>query len=420
MTHPSGSLAPLRHKPFRYLAGGRVVTMLGNAIAPIALAFAVLDLTGSVRDLGLVVGARSLMAALFMVFGGVVADRLPRHLVLVVSSVLAAASQATVAALVLTGAATIPWLVALSAVNGIVGSFAFPAGQALIGQTVPDELRQQANAINRLGMTTAMIAGASVGGLLVATVGPGWGLAADAATFALAGLAFAMVRVPGVRDRAVRSAGTLAELREGWTEFVSRTWLWVVVLGFMFLNAAFAGGMGVLGPVVADDTIGRSAWGFVLAANTAGMVLGAVVALRLRVRRLLFLGVVCMLGQVPLLLALAVEPAVALLVPAAFACGLAVEQFNIAWDTSVQRYVPEDKLARVYSYDALGSIIAVPIGQVAAGPVALAMGTEAALLGAAAIVALAVVGMAASRGVRELGREPTPIGATPEPAPAVP
>jgi MFS family permease len=392
--------------------------MLGNAIAPIALAFAVLDLTGSVRDLGLVVGARSLMTVVFVLFGGVVADRFPRHLVMVSSSALAALTQAAVAALVLSRTATVGWLVVLAAVNGIVASFAFPAAQALIGQSVPDHLRQPANALNRLAINGAMIVGAAVGGLLVASVGPGWGLAADAATFALAGVAFARVRVPGVRDRAAARTGMFTELRDGWTEFVSRTWVWAVVLGFLFLNAAMAGGMVVLGPAVADDTVGRSAWGFVLAAQTAGMAVGALLALRLRVRRLLFVGVVCMLGEALLLLALATEPRVAVLVPCAFACGLGIEQFNVAWDTSLQQHVPPEKLARVYSYDMLGSIVAVPLGQVVAGPVALAVGTRSALLGAAAIVAVAVVGMVASRDIRRLGSQP-PM-ATPEPAVSVP
>ncbi len=155
------TLAPLRLAPFRNLAVGRVITMLGNAMAPIALAFAVLDLTGSARDLGLVVGARSLTNVVFLLFGGVVADRFPRQHVMVVSSVLAAVTQAAVAALVLTGSATIALLIGLAALNGLVSAFAFPAAAALMGQTVPDEIRKQANALSRLGIGAAMIVGAA-------------------------------------------------------------------------------------------------------------------------------------------------------------------------------------------------------------------------------------------------------------------
>ncbi|MFD1322111.1 MFS transporter [Micromonospora sonneratiae] len=398
----TSTLAPLRHSAFRYLAAGRFTTMLGNAIAPIALAFAVLDLTGSVRDLGLVVGARSLTNVLFLLFGGVLADRLPRQAVMVVACTLAGATQAAVATLVLTDTATIPLLIALGAVNGVVTAFAFPAAAALMPQTVPADLLQPANALNRLGVNAAMIGGASLGGILIAAVGPGWGLAVDAATFALAGLTFARIRVTGVRDRSTSRPSTWTQLREGWTEFASHSWLWSVVLGFMLINAALTSGVNVLGPAVADDTIGRRSWGIVLAVQTAGMVVGALVALRIRARRLLLLGVVCMIAQAPVLVALAWTPRLAVLLVVGFVAGLTMEQFSVAWETSMQQHIPADRLARVYSYDALGSFLAIPIGQIAVGPVALAIGTGPTLLAAAGLVVLAVLGMVASPGVRRL------------------
>ncbi|MFE9204616.1 MFS transporter [Micromonospora sp. NPDC007230] len=393
--------APLRFAAFRYLATGRLVNMLGNGVAPIALAFAVLDLTGSVRDLGLVVGARSLLNVLFVLFGGVVADRIPRRVVLVGSNLLGASTQAAVAALVLTGTATIPLLLALSAANGVVSALAQPASAAATPQTVPPDMIQPANAIIRLGMNAGMIGGAALGGLLVAAVGPGWGLAIDALTFAIAAVAFTGVRVAAPR---ARTSGTsiVADLREGWTEFTARTWVWVVVLGFMILNAALSGGVNVLGPAVADATIGRSAWGVVLAAETAGMVVGGLVALRIRVRRLLLLGVACMFAESFLLLALALAPTVAVLLAAGVAVGIAVEQFAVAWDTSIAQHIPAERLARVYSYDMLGSFVAIPLGQVAVGPVAAVIGPRDTLLILAALVVLAVLGMLASRDVRRL------------------
>ncbi|MEQ4300776.1 MFS transporter [Plantactinospora sp. B6F1] len=408
-------LAPLRHRPFRYLALGRAATMLGNAVAPIALAFAVLDLTGSVRDLGLVVGARSLTHVLFLLFGGVLADRLPRQAVMVVSCALAALTQGAVAALVLTDTATIPGLVALAAVNGVVAAFAWPAAAALVPQTVPAELLQPANALNRLGINAAMIGGASLGGVLVAVVGPGWGLLVDAATFALAGLAFSRVRVHTVAAARTERVNPLRDLREGWTEFVARSWVWVVVLGFLLINFAYASSVNVLGPAVADETIGRPAWGVVLAAQTTGMVAGAMIALRIRVRRLLLLGVLCMFAGVLLLLGLAWMPSVAVLVAAAFVAGLAIEQFSVAWETSMQQNIPADRLARVYSYDALGSFLAIPLGQMAIGPVAEAIGSKPTLLVAAGIVLVAVLGMLADPGVRRLSAQ---FPAAPEPSSA--
>ncbi|SCE78252.1 Predicted arabinose efflux permease, MFS family [Micromonospora haikouensis] len=425
-------LAPLRHRAFRWLAAGRMVNMLGNGVAPIALAFAVLDLTGSVRDLGLVVGVRSLMTVLFVLFGGVVADRIPRRLVLVGSNVLGAATQAAVAAVVLTGTATIPLLLALGAANGVVSALAQPASAAATPQTVPPELLQQANALIRLGINAGSIGGAAAGGLLVAAVGPGWGLAVDAATFAVAALAFAGVRVAAPKARSSRT-GVVADLRVGWTEFTARTWVWAVVLGFMVLNACLAGGVNVLGPAVADSTVGRSGWGVVLAAQTVGMVLGGLIALRIRVRRLLLLGVACMFAESLLLLGLALAPTILVLVAAALAVGIAVEQFTVAWDTSIAQHIPADRLARVYSYDMLGSWIAMPLGQVTVGPLAATIGARDTLLALAGLVVLAVGGMLASRDVRRLralppgraaeearpaGEPPAADGRPADPAPA--
>jgi len=403
---------PLRYPAFRFLATGRAVTMLGNAVAPIALAFAVLDLTGSARDLGLVVGARSLTNVVFVLFGGVIADRMPRHLVMVGASLLAAVTQFAVAASVLTGSATITLLVGLSALNGLASAVALPAASALLPQTVPAEIRQQANAISRLAFNTAMILGASVGGVLVATVGPGWGLVVDASAFAVAAVAFALVKVPAAAPAATKRQGILTDLREGWSEFSSRTWLWAVVAGFGVTNAALAGGLNVLGPVVADDTIGRPAWGLVLAIETAGMVVGGIVALKLRIRRFLRYGVMWCFGDVLLLGALGLTPHIGLLLLCGFIAGFAIEQFAVAWETTMQEHVPADKLARVYSYDMLGSFVAIPLGQVVAGPLAERYGPSATLVGAAVLCGLAVVGMLCSRDVRRLAHAVTPRPAT--------
>lgn len=405
-------LIPLRHPAFRYLATGRVINTLGNAVAPIALAFAVLDLTGSAGALGLVVGARSVTNVVFLLFGGVVADRLPRQFVMVVSSGLAALSQALVATLVLTHHATVPLLALLGAVNGMVSAFAFPAAAALVPQTVPEAIRKQAIAVNRLGINGAMIVGASVGGLLVAGVGPGWGLAADAVSFALSAVLFGLVRVPAYREASAPRASVLRELREGWTEFIGHTWVWVVVLGFCFFNMADVAALSVLGPTAADATFGRQTWGFILAAQTTGMLVGALVAMRLRLRRLLFVGVAACVGPALLFGAMAVTTRTVLLMIAGFLSGMALEQFGIAWETSLQEHVPADKLARVYSYDALGSFVAIPIGQVIAGPLADAVGVRAGLLIVTGVILLSVVGMLLSRSVRTLEHRP------PKPAPA--
>jgi MFS family permease len=391
-------------RAFRLLVAGRTIAALGNAIAPVALAFAVLDLTGSAADLGLVVGARMLANVVFLLFGGALADRLPRNVLMVGAGLAAALTQAVVAALVLTGTATIPLLIGLSAVNGMVGALALPASAAILPQLVPAGLRQKANGINRMLFNGAAIVGAPVGGVLVAATSPGWGIAVDAAAFLASAGCFALLRVPAAAVAAGRSVVT--DLRIGWTEFRSRTWLWVVVAGFCLVNAALSGGVTVLGPVVADAGVGRQAWGFVLAAQTGGMVLGALLAIRIRVRRLLFFGVLSTALVALPLLALGLAPQLWLLLGSAVLAGAGIEQFSVAWETTVQEHVPADKLARVYSYDMVGSFVAIPIGQVAAGPIAEAHGLTPTLLGAAALSLLAVLGMLTSRDVRHLRHWP--------------
>ncbi len=393
------ALAPLRFTPYRFLLAGRTINALGNSFAPIALAFAVLDLTGSARDLGLVVGARTLANVLFLLFGGVLADRLPRQLLLVGSNTLAALTQAAVAALVLTGAATIPLLIGLSVLNGVASAVALPASGALLPQTVPERMRLPANALSRISLNSAMVLGAPVAGVVVAATNPGIGIAVDAATFVVAGLCFAFVRVTA--PPASRSH-VLADLRVGWREFSSRTWLWVVVAGFSLLNAAWTGGLFVLGPIVADETIGRQSWGLVLAAETVGMILGGLVAIRLRLRRLLYFGVASCFGLALPLFVLGAYPRLWALFVAMFLTGLMLEQFGIAWETTMQEHVPADRLARVYSYDMVGSFAAIPLGQVAIGPIAEVVGLRPALIGAGAVAVIATLGMLASRDVRTL------------------
>jgi MFS family permease len=389
------------HTRFRWLAAARTTGFLGNAVAPIALAFAVLDLNGSVSDLGLVVGARSIASVALLLAGGVLADRLPRAWLLQGSSLAAAGSAALMAVAVLGGFATVPLLAVIGLVNGAVSAIALPASYSITPETVPAELLQPANAILRIGTNSAGITGASAGGLLVAGAGSGWAMVAVATVFVVEAAGYA--RVGGTRVDRPRTH-PLTELREGWSEFVSRRWVWVVVLQFMIVNAAVTGGEQVLGPAVADETFGRAGWGLALACQTAGAVVGGLVAVRWLPRRALLFGVVLVLLFAAPLLALGLAPHLVVLIPAMFLCGVAMEQFTIAWDLSLQENVPGDKLARVYSYDMIGSSVAMPVGQLAVGPVAAAAGFSATLVGGAALVVVVTLAALTSREVRSLRR----------------
>ncbi|MGY4929160.1 MFS transporter [Streptomyces sp. 900105755] len=403
------SFAPLRYRSYRLLSLGRITATLGNSVAPIALAFAVLDLTGSTTSLGLVVGTRFLANVLFTLSGGILADRLPRSFVLVSSNWFSALTQATVATLVLTHTATVPWLIVLSALNGTASALALPASGALTPQTVPPEMVREAVTIVRLGMNTAVICGASLGGLFISLTSPGCGLALDAASFALAGCFFARIGSIKTIGSTGSGPGFLDELREGWAEFIARTWVWRAVVAFGLINAAFAASNQVLGPAIVDDTVGRRAWGLVLAAQTVGMLVAALVGLKVRLQRPLLVGAATSGVAALLPLTLAVSPHTLVLCAAAFVSGAGLEQCGIAWETSLQQHISPSRLARVYSYDALGSYLAIPVADVVAGPIAGTVGITAALIGAASLVVVAAAFMVGSRSVRKLRATDVPL-----------
>lgn len=396
------ALEPLRHGQFRLYLAARFSSLLGNAVAPIALAFAVLDLTGSVSALGVVLAARSIPQVVFMLFGGVVADRFPRHRVLVVSNGLCFLTQGLAAALLLTGVAQVWQLAVIEAVNGAAAAFTFPAMIGLLPQLVSRDQLQRANALSGMARNVALIGGASAGGALVAFVGSGWGLAADAISFGLAALLLARLRVN--HTERLQASSVWYDLREGWTEFVLRRWLWVIVVAFGALNAIQVGIMLTLGPAIADATIGRSGWGYVLAAQAAGFVLGTLVMLRFQPRHPMRAGMLGVCANVPVLLVLGLQPQLVPLVLLAILGGIGMDVFGIAWETSLQQHVPQEKLSRVFSYDALGSFVAIPVGQLLAGPLAGAFGISTVVTAGAVLYGLIAIATLADPSVRRLER----------------
>ena len=406
-------LAPLREREFRLLFLGRATAVLGNAIAPVALAFAVLDITGSKTDLGLVLAARSLPQVAFMLVGGIWADRLPRHHVMVASDIVSGASQAAVAALLILGEAQIWHLVVFAAVNGTASAFFFPASQGLVPQTVPPGLLQQANALLRLALNSTFIGGAALGGVLVAAFGSGTAIAIDAATFFVGALFVAAMRIPAALR--LETPNFLAELAAGWRGFRTRTWLWVIVLQFSLVNTMQAGSMSVLGPVVAKEELGGARdWGLIAAALPIGMVAGGIVGLHFQPRRMLLTATLAILLMPTVLIALGFPLAVPLIMVAAFVAGFGIETFGVLWDTTMQQQIPGEMLSRLYAYDMVGSIALMPVGYALAGPIAELVGVRATLWGAAAVVVAVTLPVLLVRDVRVLERR----GVTPSPSPA--
>lgn len=407
MTAPSERRAtitePLRYGSFRALLTGQLLVRAGNGLASVALAFAVLDLTGSVASVGLVVGARSLANVLLLLLGGVLADRFPRTLLLQGACLLAGVTQALVAVAVLTGTASLTLLCGLSLLNGASAAAGMPAMASLTPQTVPSNLLQPANALVRVGSQLGMTTGFSLGGALSGLLGSGWALALNAGMFALAAVCCLFVRVTTAPPPTARLR-VLGELREGWSEFTARSWVWIVVVQFMVVNVTISGGVMILGAAIADDTFGRAAWGLILGVQTVGALLGGLAAATWQPRRALFFGVALMLLEALPMLVLAQAPTVWLLMGVMFVVGACTEQFGVAWEVSLQQNIPANRLARVYSYDMLGSFVALPMGEIAVGPIAEQFGFQATLHGAALLLVVATLAAMANRGVRTLLR----------------
>ncbi|RJT42294.1 MFS transporter [Rahnella woolbedingensis] len=377
-------------KAFRHLFVARLFTVLGNGIAPIALAFAVLDIGGAVTDLGIVVASRSIFNVAFLLIGGVLADRYSRSLVLVSSSVIAAVSQAIVAWSVLDGSATVMSLALLGALNGAAAGIALPASSALVPQTVPGQNLREANALIQLGIYSGTVIGASLGGMLTSTVGPGWGLAIDALGFAVSAPLYFFIRATSI-EACPSQNNILQDLKEGWKEFASRAWVWSIVVQFTIINAAFSGVVMVLGPVIADSSFGRTNWGIIVAAQSVGLIAGSFLALRWRPRRDLFIGVMLIsLCSVPIFM-LSQFASALWLTAAFFIAGVAFGLFGVSWAHSLQTHIPQEKLARVYAYDAVGSFVAIPFGELVAGPLAIHFGSSNVLLVSAMAVVIATI-----------------------------
>jgi MFS family permease len=402
--------APLRQRSFGWYFASRLVNTLGTMMASIALAFAVLDITDSASALGQVLAAHTVPMIVLLLWGGVISDRLPRTLVLQLSNVASALTQGAIAFLVITGTAELWMLIALSAVHGAVSAISFPAMASMVPQLVPRSQLQPANALLSLTRNGLTVLGPTIGALLVVTVGSGWALAIDAATWLVSALLLLPVRLPP-RERK-QSTSTVAELREGWEFFWSTTWLWAVVIGFGALNMIHNGALFTLGPVVGQETIGRQGWGYVLSAEALGLLAMAVVLLRVPLRRPLFWGMLAIaLAGLPMVV-LGADPTLVALVASAFVAGAGIEVFSMGWNLAMQENIEDDMLSRAYSYDALGSFIAMPVGQLAWGPLGVAFGNSRVLVVSGIAYAAICLLVLCSRSVRDLPRRTSDVEVT--------
>lgn len=397
------SLSPLRDRRFAYFYAGITISLTGSVIAPIALTFAVLDLTGnSATALGQVLAARSIPLVLFLLIGGVVADRFSRSTVMRVSNSLSALTQGAVAVLLLSGHAQLWELIVLEAANGTVSAFTFPAMQGLVPQIVQRSHLQQANAMLSLSRGSLAIIGPSIGALFVVTVGSGWAIAIDALSWAVASIFMALVRMPAATTDGKGRSSMWHELVDGWSTFRSFTWVWVVVLAFGVLNMISAGAWSTLGPVVAKQTIGIPAWGIVVSADAVGAIAMTLVLLHWRIRRPLFAGMIGVGALALPMLLLGLHPATLPLAALALLGGVGTEVFGIGWSTALQEHIPNNLLSRVSSYDALGSFVAIPLGELLFGPLGGVFPVRDILVVSGAAYLVIVAATLGSRSVRDL------------------
>jgi MFS family permease len=394
-------------RSFRLFFFGQGISAVGDRVVSVALAFAVLNLTGSVKDLGLVLAAQSIPLVLFLLMGGVWSDRISRRGVMLISDLIRAGAQGASAFLLVSGNAHVWQLVVLQAVYGAAKAFFQPAAQALLPETVAAGDLQQANALIAVSGNIANVGGPALAGILVATLGAGWGLAIDAGSFLASAAYLSLMRVQAVVPAA--RTGTLSELRAGWRAFRSRTWLWVSALEFMASNALAFSPYLVLGPEIARTSLGGpGAWAAISTASGIGAILGGTLGLRWKPRyplRAMF--VTSLIGTSPLLVLLALVAPLPALLAAAVISGMSVSFFNLVWFAVVQRRIPGEELARVSSWDSLGSYAITPIGLAAAGPIGIALGISTTLYAAAALGALGTIAVLAVPSVRNLTDDPS-------------
>jgi len=388
--------------------------MFGTAIAPIALSFAILDQRGgTVTELGLVLASRSLAQVAFLLAGGVFADRFRRNRLMSLANLTAFASQGAVTAMFLSHVTPLLALMAFSAVNGAAGALFIPASRGIVPELVPDERRQAANSLMRLSQSTSTILGAAVAGLIVAGLGAGWGIGVDALSFLLSGILLSGASSPAMTRPSARGRPNFfTELREGWAEFRSRSWVWTTVSQFAVVNLCFRPCVFVLGVVVAKQYLGGpKAWSLVVAANAVGLVAGGAVAMKLKLRFPLRMAVLATFGFLPPFFLLAFGAPLWLLVAAMFVNGMCVDIFEVLWQTTLQTHIPADLLSRVASYDDMGSFFLGPLGLILIGPVAAAIGVTQTIAAGGSVLLLATVCSFMSPAVRNVSATVRPPSA---------
>ncbi|MBX4173610.1 MFS transporter [Streptomyces geysiriensis] len=386
---PKPIRALLRIATFRRFAAANLISATGSAMAPLALAYAVIEQGGGAGSLGVVLATNTVPTIVFLLAGGLFADRLSRSLLLFVGNLLAAGAQGALAVTVATGHATTVSIAACGFVSGTAASFVVPAAQGAVAQIVPAQHLQQANALLRLPGNAVKVLGPVVGGVLVAAGGAAWALAWDAVTFAVAAVLLLGLRLDAPL---VAPGGVLSDLRAGWAAFWSRTWLWTYTAVGTVLVAAWLAGFQLLGPlVVAEQYAGARDWGLIQAAFTCGLLVGTLVCLRWKPYRLLTVAVVAAGALALPLAAMACTVPLPLVLSATALAGIGLDVAIVAWATAFQQRVPQAEQGRMSAFNGVGERLAIPMGYLIAALAAHSWSSQAVLLACAGMIAAATV-----------------------------
>jgi MFS family permease len=393
----------LRHREFRLLWLATSASTLGDHIVFVALALYVSEI-GTPTDVGLVLAAHALPLVLFVLIGGVWADRLPRHRLMIGTDVIRAALHALLAALIFMGDVPIWAIVVIEAAFGTAEAFFNPAATGLIPQTVPDDEVQPANAAISVVGNASELVGPAIATGLVLGLGAGWAFAFDALTFVISALVLARMR-PRSRAEPAPRQPLWSELRIGWREVVRHQWVWVVIaatsLALLLSLAPFL----TLGPTVAEAEYGGAGvYGALMVALGGGTVIGSLAGLRWRPRHPIRFAVAWAAIFPPAFIAFALAPTLWVTVPLFVLVGFGWAMFDVSWDTALQERMPPHLLSRVSSYDWMGSLALLPLGYLLAGPLAEAYGaTEVLIVGGALAFVVQLVALA-TPGVWKLER----------------
>jgi MFS family permease len=397
------NLGALEDRNFRLLWLGQTGSTVGDGLSFVAIAFAVLEIGGTATDIGIVFAAHSLPHVVFLLAGGVWADRLPRNLVMLTSDVVRAGVQAALAILLFSGAAEVWHIVIAAALHGTSSAFFVPAATGLMPQVVRPERLQQANALMAISRSVAFVLGPALSGVLVAVGGPAIVFAIDAVTYVFSAVTLALLRVVRTTAAAVRES-FLAELGQGWREVRSRDWLIGSLCVFAISNVSLGAFM-VLGPVIVDRELGGAAeWGLIQTTGAVGAVLGGAIALRWKPARPLVVSSLVMLLAATRSLSLIPPLGVAAIALSAAATLVAIIVSNTLWETVLQQRVPQASLSRVSSYDWMVSLVFQPIAFAVVGPLAAAIGEDTTLILAAVIGVVANLAALLVPGIRNMRR----------------